>query len=157
MSVPTRWVMRTSGSPAGKEGPEASGPASGCPRSSPPPQAATANRSRRRRTEQSAARMVPLAPAPQSRVCALTTLRFLRAVAADRRRSCDTDRMADRFPASVVGSMSRPHFVRDLLDPERAPRDPAALAARMDAAVDFVVALQEQAGLDVVTDGEYRR
>ncbi len=61
------------------------------------------------------------------------------------------------FLASVVGSMPRPHFVRDLLDPERAPRDPAALAARMDAAVDFVVALQEQAGLDVVTDGEYRR
>ena len=65
--------------------------------------------------------------------------------------------MADRFPASVVGSMPRPQFVRDLLDPEQAPADPAVLAARLDAAVDFVVALQEQAGLDVVTDGEYRR
>jgi 5-methyltetrahydropteroyltriglutamate--homocysteine methyltransferase len=65
--------------------------------------------------------------------------------------------MAGRFPASVVGSMPRPQFVRDLLDPERAPRDPAVLAARLDAAVDFVVALQEQAGLDVVSDGEYRR
>ncbi len=53
--------------------------------------------------------------------------------------------------------MPRPQFVRDLLDPERAPSDPAALATRLDAAVDFVVALQEQAGLDVVTDGEYRR
>ncbi len=64
---------------------------------------------------------------------------------------------APRFPASVVGSMPRPQFVRDLLDPDRAPRDPAVLARRLDAAVDFVVALQEQAGLDVVTDGEYRR
>jgi 5-methyltetrahydropteroyltriglutamate--homocysteine methyltransferase len=65
--------------------------------------------------------------------------------------------MPGTFPASVVGSMPRPHFVRDLLDPDRAPRDPAVLAARLDAAVDFVVALQEQAGVDVVTDGEYRR
>jgi 5-methyltetrahydropteroyltriglutamate--homocysteine methyltransferase len=61
------------------------------------------------------------------------------------------------FPASVVGSMPRPRFVRDLLDPQRAPTDPAELRQRLDAAVDFVVALQEQAGLDVVSDGEYRR
>src|SRR5687767_14417333 len=61
------------------------------------------------------------------------------------------------FPASVVGSMPRPQFVRDLLDPERAPAEPAVLAKRLDAAVDFVLALQEQAGLDVVSDGEYRR
>jgi len=61
------------------------------------------------------------------------------------------------FSASVVGSMPRPQFVRDLLDPERAPRDANELEKRLDASVDFVVALQEQAGLDVVTDGEYRR
>jgi 5-methyltetrahydropteroyltriglutamate--homocysteine methyltransferase len=61
------------------------------------------------------------------------------------------------FPASVVGSMPRPQFVRDLLDPERAPIEPAVLEKRLDAAVDFVLALQEQAGLDVVSDGEYRR
>lgn len=53
--------------------------------------------------------------------------------------------------------MPRPQFVRDLLDPERAPKDAVTLEKRLDAAVDFVVALQEQAGLDVVTDGEYRR
>jgi 5-methyltetrahydropteroyltriglutamate--homocysteine methyltransferase len=53
--------------------------------------------------------------------------------------------------------MPRPQFVRDLLDPDRAPEDPAVLEKRLDAAVDFIVSLQEQAGLDVLSDGEYRR
>ena len=61
------------------------------------------------------------------------------------------------FPASVVGSMPRSQFVRDLLDPETAPNDPAVFAKRMDAAVDYIVSLQEAAGLDVISDGEYRR
>jgi len=56
------------------------------------------------------------------------------------------------FPASVVGSLPRPQFVRDLLD-RRAPEDNLA----MDRAVAYAVAMQERAGLDVVTDGEWRR
>ncbi len=61
------------------------------------------------------------------------------------------------FPAGVVGSMPRSQFVRDLLDPHSAPEDPSEFSARMDASVDYVLALQEAAGLDVVSDGEYRR
>ena len=61
------------------------------------------------------------------------------------------------FPAGVVGSMPRSQFVRDLLDPDKAPGDPQEISARMDASVDYVLALQEAAGLDVVSDGEYRR
>lgn len=57
------------------------------------------------------------------------------------------------FPASVVGSVPRPDFVRELLD----RRGGDAEAQRMDAAVRYVIAMQEQAGLDVVTDGEWRR
>jgi 5-methyltetrahydropteroyltriglutamate--homocysteine methyltransferase len=53
--------------------------------------------------------------------------------------------------------MPRPQFVRDLLDPEHAPANRDEWERRLDAAIDFIVALQEQAGLDVVTDGEYRR
>lgn len=50
--------------------------------------------------------------------------------------------------------MPRPAFVRDVLDwPEADPRRAAAL----DAAVAYVIALQEAAGLDVVSDGEWRR
>ena len=58
------------------------------------------------------------------------------------------------FPAAVVGSMPRPAFVRDLLD--LSPDDPARQRA-MDAAVAYVIALQEGAGIDVVSDGEWRR
>jgi len=59
-----------------------------------------------------------------------------------------------RFPASVVGSMPRSAFVRELLDrPESDPARPAL----MDAAVAYIIAVQEAAGLDVVSDGEWRR
>lgn len=62
------------------------------------------------------------------------------------------------FESSVVGSMPRPAFVRDLLDPEIGGKlAPEEYRGRMDAAVGYVVALQETAGLDVVTDGEWRR
>jgi 5-methyltetrahydropteroyltriglutamate--homocysteine methyltransferase len=59
-----------------------------------------------------------------------------------------------RFPASVVGSLPRPQHVRELIDK---PAWDAADERAMDAAVRFAVSLQETAGLDVVTDGEWRR
>jgi len=59
------------------------------------------------------------------------------------------------FPTSVVGSMPRPDFVRDLIsDSAVSPED---YERRMEAAVRYVVALQEHAGLDVITDGEWWR
>ena len=58
------------------------------------------------------------------------------------------------FPASVVGSMPRPLHVRELI--EKAASD-AADERAMDAAVTYAVTMQEFAGLDVVTDGEWRR
>jgi 5-methyltetrahydropteroyltriglutamate--homocysteine methyltransferase len=61
------------------------------------------------------------------------------------------------FPAGVVGSMPRSQFVRDLLDPDKAPKDPAVLEKHLDGAVDYILSLQEMAGLDIVSDGEYRR
>ena len=59
------------------------------------------------------------------------------------------------FPASVVGSLPRPAWVRDLVFGDDV--DPQLRRTRLDAAIAAVVALQEQAGLDVVTDGEWRR
>lgn len=64
--------------------------------------------------------------------------------------------MTPLFPASVVGSLPRPQFVRDLLD-RRSPLDPAERAVALDRAIAGAIAMQEQAGLDVVTDGEWRR
>ena len=58
------------------------------------------------------------------------------------------------FPASVVGSLPRPQHVRDLI--EKADWDEADERA-MDAAIRYAVSMQELAGLDVVTDGEWRR
>ena len=58
------------------------------------------------------------------------------------------------FPASVVGSIPRPQHVRELID--KAVWDEAD-ERTMDAAVRYVVSMQEMAGLDVVTDGEWRR
>ena len=60
------------------------------------------------------------------------------------------------FTTSVVGSMPRSAFVRDLLDAEET-LDPVEYQRAMDAAVGYIVRLQEHAGLDVVTDGEWRR
>lgn len=62
--------------------------------------------------------------------------------------------MLPAFPASVVGSMPRSAFVRELLD---RPEDDPTRAAHMDTAVAYIVALQEAAGIDVVSDGEWRR
>ena len=60
------------------------------------------------------------------------------------------------FPTSVVGSMPRPDFVRELLAPGSAASNAQAHRA-MNTAVAHVVTMQEVAGLDVVTDGEWRR
>ena len=61
---------------------------------------------------------------------------------------------APLFPASVVGSLPRPQHVRELIEK---PTWDAADEHAMDAAIRFAVSLQETAGLDVVTDGEWRR
>jgi 5-methyltetrahydropteroyltriglutamate--homocysteine methyltransferase len=66
-------------------------------------------------------------------------------------------RQTPLFAAGVVGSMPRSQYVRDLLDPERSPKDSAVFEKRMNAAVDYILATQEAAGLDIVSDGEYRR
>src|SRR5207247_3079051 len=60
------------------------------------------------------------------------------------------------FPASVVGSMPRSQFVRDLVTGDE-DISPEEYERRLDAAVRYIVAVQEQAGMDVVTDGEWRR
>src|SRR5436305_6711385 len=59
------------------------------------------------------------------------------------------------FPTSVVGSMPRPDFVRDLISDDTISRED--YERRMESAVRYVVALQENAGLDILTDGEWWR
>src|SRR5206468_288370 len=60
------------------------------------------------------------------------------------------------FPTSVVGSMPRSTFVQDLIN-GNPPLSAERYEAEMSAAVRYIVAVQEHAGLDIVTDGEWRR
>ena len=60
------------------------------------------------------------------------------------------------FPTSVVGSLPRPAFVLDLIN-DRPPLPPERYEREMEAAVRYAVAMQEHAGLDVITDGEWWR
>jgi 5-methyltetrahydropteroyltriglutamate--homocysteine methyltransferase len=66
--------------------------------------------------------------------------------------------MNDRvlFPTSIIGSMPRSAFVKDLIadDSEHSPQDYERL---MGSAIHYVVALQEAAGLDILSDGEWWR
>ena len=60
--------------------------------------------------------------------------------------------------ADVVGSLLRPDYLRDAKDKARAGTiDAAELRAVEDRAVLEVIALQENAGIEAITDGEFRR
>jgi 5-methyltetrahydropteroyltriglutamate--homocysteine methyltransferase len=62
------------------------------------------------------------------------------------------------FPTTVIGSMPRPPAVKDLLNAHEAGSiNEPEFRKRCDAAVQYVIALQEQAGIDIISDGEWRR
>lgn len=61
------------------------------------------------------------------------------------------------FPTSVVGSMPRSDYVKDLIAAGPGEISPQDYDRRMDAAVRYIIAVQEQAGVDIITDGEWRR
>ena len=66
---------------------------------------------------------------------------------------------SDLFPTTVIGSMPRPPFVKDLFaaGSRTHATAPVEWQQRMDDAVRYCVRLQEQAGIDIVSDGEWRR
>src|SRR3989440_9468144 len=60
------------------------------------------------------------------------------------------------FFTQVIGSLPRPKMLLDLL--ARRSEIPAERYAKlMDEMVIFAIRLQEQAGIDVISDGEWRR
>jgi 5-methyltetrahydropteroyltriglutamate--homocysteine methyltransferase len=63
-----------------------------------------------------------------------------------------------RFASGVVGILPRPMMVREMLPQTPGPASAeAARSKQMDAAVHYAIAMQELAGLDLVSDGEWRR
>ena len=67
--------------------------------------------------------------------------------------------MTDReLLTSVVGSHAHPGwFVAGIAGAERGELGPADLSEMLDDAVDLAIRDQEEAGIDVITDGEMRR
>jgi 5-methyltetrahydropteroyltriglutamate--homocysteine methyltransferase len=62
------------------------------------------------------------------------------------------------FPTTVIGSLPRPAWVRDVILDRKAGRLSEAEADRLlDRAIESALGLQERAGLDELTDGEWRR
>ena len=61
-----------------------------------------------------------------------------------------------RFFTQVIGSLPRPAVVRDLFL-RRHEISPDRFSKSMDEMTIFAIRLQEQAGIDVVSDGEWRR
>jgi 5-methyltetrahydropteroyltriglutamate--homocysteine methyltransferase len=66
--------------------------------------------------------------------------------------------MTQIYRAEVIGSLQRPQYLVDALRQQKAETMSTAEFKRIeDRAVDEAIALQEEVGLDVVTDGEQRR
>jgi 5-methyltetrahydropteroyltriglutamate--homocysteine methyltransferase len=66
--------------------------------------------------------------------------------------------MTDRLLTSVVGSHARPSWFASGIDAAaRGEFGPADLAEMLDDAVDVAIRDQEEAGIDIVSDGEMRR
>jgi 5-methyltetrahydropteroyltriglutamate--homocysteine methyltransferase len=62
------------------------------------------------------------------------------------------------FPTTVVGSMPRPQYIKDLLKAGSRTESPdPTWKRRMDDAVRYIIGMQEQAGIDIISDGEWRR
>ena len=62
------------------------------------------------------------------------------------------------FATFVVGSLPRPVWVRELIERrKRGEVSPAAAARMLDDAVPAAIRMQEAAGMDFVSDGEWRR
>ena len=62
------------------------------------------------------------------------------------------------YPTTVVGSMPRPQYVKDIIEEQARGGDSFDRFQRMmDSAIPYVVQMQEMAGIDVISDGEWRR
>ena len=62
------------------------------------------------------------------------------------------------FHTTVIGSLPRPAWVRELILDRKTGRITEQEADEvLDRAIESVILLQERAGLDEITDGEWRR
>jgi len=64
--------------------------------------------------------------------------------------------MSKLFPTAVIGSMPRPKYLQEFLDPAKKTKG-TLYQDNLNTAVKFITQLQEYAGIDIVSDGEWRR
>ena len=61
------------------------------------------------------------------------------------------------FPTTTVGSMPRPQYIKDLIENETNEIQQSQFQITMDKLIPFIIEMQEQAGIDIISDGEWRR
>jgi len=62
------------------------------------------------------------------------------------------------YPTTVIGSLPRPQWVIELVNElEAGTIGEKEFEAALDSAIVFAIALQERAGIDIISDGEWRR
>ena len=67
-------------------------------------------------------------------------------------------RLPDPFDSFVVGSLPRPKWVMEVVESrKRGEISDKIFQSILDSAVPFAITLQEKAGLNYITDGEWRR
>ena len=65
--------------------------------------------------------------------------------------------MQELFQTAVVGSMPRPLYLQELLIAKKGKIPEQKIQQHVEAAIPFIVKMQEFAGIDMVSDGEWRR
>ena len=62
------------------------------------------------------------------------------------------------FPTMVVGSLPRPQWVKELIEERKSGKvSPTQADQLLDSVVPSALKMQERAGLDFISDGEWRR
>ena len=61
------------------------------------------------------------------------------------------------FPTTTVGSMPRPKYIKDLIEHEEECKQGRTFQKLMDKAVPHIIQMQDYAGIDIISDGEWRR
>tara|TARA_Y100000588_G_scaffold325483_1_gene359295 strand:- start:578 stop:1648 length:1071 start_codon:yes stop_codon:yes gene_type:complete len=61
------------------------------------------------------------------------------------------------FPTTTVGSMPRPQYIKDMIEYQTINNQTTQFQNTIDRIVPFIIEMQDQAGIDIISDGEWRR
>ena len=61
------------------------------------------------------------------------------------------------FPTTVIGSMPRPKYIKDLVESQSTGQSTQDFHRIIEKAVPYIIQMQDFAGIDILSDGEWRR